>query len=397
MANARTPTLLSLAQYADIIGMDPRYFHQVTCTAFPADGGCDPVWMQEPWMDPDKASREDLARAIAQAESRIAQLVGFWPAPQWIANESSLYPTRQVRVAAGYYAASPLEIINWRRKSVETRWARVQKFGRRHVADIELNATILYSTPDGDAFNEWATISITTDTAGFSENEIAVFAGDDTSPEKRIRNLKVTLTPTSITIEGDSVLFIDPQLWLASEVIDGDVPGNFLVTANVHRVYTRDDTTAYAAVTLDWIRHAYEADYTTEGFLRSFLDNRGVVIPVPAQWNTTTETWTPLLVNALHEPHRAHLWYKAGWTANVQGLMEEPFARAVAALATTLLSDPICGCGSAERLIDYWQSLPTGREVTFEMMECPFGPKRGAWEAYKTLVGDFVTLESASV
>lgn len=348
-------------------------------------------------MDPNKASREDLARAIAQAESMIAQMVGFWPAPQWIANERKPYPTRRVRIAADYYATSPLEVVNWRRKSIETRWARVQKFGRRHVTPLKLASIISYSSPDGDAFDEWAKLTVTTDTTGFSEDEIGVFAGTDTSPQKRIRNLKVTLTSTTITIEGDSALFINPALWLLGKVIDGNVPGNFLVTANVYRVYTRDDTAAYAALTLDWIRHAYEADYTSEGFLRSFANARGVVIPVPAVWNATTRVWTPSLVNAVYEPHRVHMWYKAGWEANEQGLMEEPFARAVAALATTLLADPICGCGSAERQIDYWQSLPTSRETTYAMMECPFGPKRGAWEAYKTIVSDFVTLESASV
>ncbi len=370
----------------------------MTCAAFPAEDGCDPVWMQEPWMDSDKASREDLARAIAQAESMIAQVVGFWPAPQWIVNEGKVYPTRQVRVAPDYYAASPLEVLNWHRKTIETRWARVQKFGRRYVSEIELDAPILYSTPDGDAFNEWATISITTDTTGMSVDEIGVFTGEDTSPAKRIRSLKVTISSaTSITIEGDSVLFIDPQLWLAGEVIDGDVPGNFLTTVNIHRVYTRDDTDDYASLTLDWIRHAYEANYTTYGFLRSFSDDRGVIIPVPASWNAATGVWTPALVNALYEPHRAHMWYKSGWMTDEQGLMEAPFARAVAALATTLLADPVCGCGAAEKQVDYWQSLPTSRETTFKQMECPFGPKRGAWEAYKTIVNDFVTLESASV
>ena len=349
-------------------------------------------------MDSDKASREDLARAIAQAEARIAQILGFWPAPQWMANEGLMYPTRGVRAAPSYLAVTPLEIYNWHRKSVETRWAHVQKFGRRHVANIELDATIEYSTPDGDAWDEWATISITTDTTGFTEDEIAVFAGTDTSPEQRIRNLKVTITSaTTMTIEGDSVLFIDPQLWLAGKVIDGDVPGNFLTTANVYRVYTRYDTDTYAAVVFDWIRPAYADDYNTYGFLRSFSDSRGVLIPVPASWNTTTELWIPFGINALHEPHRLHLWYKAGWEANGQGQMKEPLARAVAALATTLLSDPVCGCGSAERLIDYWQSLPNSREVTFDMMECPFGPKRGAWEAYTTLIRDFVVLEATSI
>jgi len=183
MANADTPTLLSLDQYADILGIDPRHFNQVYSADWPVSGACDSVWFQWAWQDPDKASREDLARAIAQAERLIADYIGFWPAPTWVEAEIHRYPYQQ-RMSDGMIGTIYFPALSTtRRKTLRTRWKYYSDAGRRRVDEIELAAAIVYSSPDGDGFDELATIS-TVDTDVVEEYEVAVFAG--TEPHLRI-------------------------------------------------------------------------------------------------------------------------------------------------------------------------------------------------------------------
>jgi len=404
MANASIPTLLSLDQYADILGIDPRHFNQVLTDAFPVTDSCDDIWWQFAWQHPGKASREDLARAIAQAERLIAEYVGFWPAPTWTEAETHRYPF-QKRWSDGdmgivYFPA----LSQTRRKTVQTKWKRWVDAGRRRVDEIELGAVVNYSNPDGDTFNELATIDVV-DTDVVEEYEVAVFPDDDTSPENRIRNLTVTLGAAgAITITGQSSLFVDPAFWpVGTEddaIINGDDPlmSEFLATVNVYRIYTSDEDTTYAPVEFAWQRPTLVPFGVSYGTMQLWNPELGIVTPIPATWNATDEAWTVAYWSCNgDEPHLARLWYYSGWPCSIQGLMEEPFARAVAALATALLMKPICGCGYAEKLAGYWQEQPaTDVPIAYERLNCPWGTQNGAWEAYR-VCQDRMGVEGVSV
>lgn len=402
MANALTPTLLPLDQYADILGADPRHFNQVYCYDYPVSGACDSVWFQHSWQDPNKASREDLARAIAQAERLIARYIGFWPAPTWTEAEIHRYPY-QKRSSDGYLGTMYFPALSTtRRKTVQTEWKYFSQGGRRRVDEIELDAAINYSNPDGDGFDELATIAVTS-TDVTEEYEVAVFAGTDTAPENRIRNLTVTLGAAgAITITGQSVLFIDPDLWLGGVApdcaIDGDDPTNFLATCNVYRIYTSDEDTTYAPVQFAWQRPTITPFEVTYGMMQLWNPELGIVTPIPGTWDATDEEWDVAYWNCNgDEPHLARLWYYSGWPSDIQGRMQEPFARAVAALATALLMKPICGCGMVEQMAKYWQSMPSNdTPVSFDRLNCPWGPQQGAWEAYRICNG-YMAVEGLSV
>jgi len=90
--------LLSLDRYAEILGMDPRWFNTVSHANLPVPTGphCDPFWFQREWQYVDYVSREELARAIYQAEMMIASSLGFFPAPNWVEAETMRYPGQQV-------------------------------------------------------------------------------------------------------------------------------------------------------------------------------------------------------------------------------------------------------------------------------------------------------------
>src|SRR3990167_7828960 len=84
-------TLLSLPRYALIMGIAPLHFHQgfyasTNPQLFP-NSGCTQIWYQHDWQNFDHVSREQLAMEIANAEQEIANLVGYWPAPVFLAEE----------------------------------------------------------------------------------------------------------------------------------------------------------------------------------------------------------------------------------------------------------------------------------------------------------------------
>jgi len=92
MARSDFETLLPLDSYARIIGVDPRHFNQVYCESFPDRRGEDLVWFQDHWPQPGRASRDDVAIAIAEAEELIAEVLGFYVAPKYTVNESHIFP-----------------------------------------------------------------------------------------------------------------------------------------------------------------------------------------------------------------------------------------------------------------------------------------------------------------
>ena len=93
MARASTDTLLSLDRYAAVLGIPPPHFNQgFSNVIFPITASCPAVWFQYAWQNYDSVSREDLALEIANAEQDIADVLGYWPAPKWIAQEAHRYP-----------------------------------------------------------------------------------------------------------------------------------------------------------------------------------------------------------------------------------------------------------------------------------------------------------------
>lgn len=87
MARASRPTLLSLDRFAAILGLVPTAFNQgVSEVIFPGNASCDP-WFQYSFQRHDAVAREDVALEIEQAEQDIANFLGWWPAPRWIAQD----------------------------------------------------------------------------------------------------------------------------------------------------------------------------------------------------------------------------------------------------------------------------------------------------------------------
>ena len=79
-------TLLPIDRWAQIIGLDPRHFRQVTTSVDPPST-CAQVWKQYSWQEADQVGRYDVADAIQQAEKAIAQRLNYKLLPTWEVDE----------------------------------------------------------------------------------------------------------------------------------------------------------------------------------------------------------------------------------------------------------------------------------------------------------------------
>lgn len=394
MANASTPTLMSLDQFARVVGLNLVHFNQILCEAFPEWPSCKSVWFQHLWQQPGRASREALATAIAQAEQRIADKLSFWPAPKYFTDERHRYPVKRVIPTAYNPSMYPYIYSNWH---------RVQAVGTRYVEALEDHVAVIYSDEDGDEFSETATMTLTVAGASSWEpKEVAVFPTDAaTDPENRIRPLEVSFDGDDITIVGHAAQFVDPDLWeersyavddTGTRAIDGDDADNFLDTIDVYRIYPRSLGEDYAPAELAFESRTNVTEYSSvDAFLKLGDYEQGEMAVIPVTWDEDEETWTQACVSLSHAPRYVRINYLAGWATDEQGNVTPPFDRAIAALATSLLLNPVCACGDSERVVNEWQQRPDPDErVSLLRSTCPFGDKRGAWEAWTAVAGQFM-------
>lgn len=384
MTVASTETLMSLDQYAEFMGIPPIHFAQGISGAYPDDAGCRSVWYQYSWMSPGKASREELARAIAQAETLIAQLVGFWPAPTWSTDDTQPYPRQKEHsngIGTAYYPA----MTSGKRKTVGARWGRFIAGGRRDVSLIAAGRPIVYPV---DLDHGLATVTATWPNAVASQaSEVAVFPGTDTHPIRQIRDLRVSIGSGGVvTVWGRPAQFLLPAQWETNAVIDGDLAASYLTSVNLYRVCNSDAGYTYAPAEFGWQVASNVAPVSGYGVLQAWDEQAGIVTPIPATWDASTSLWQAATFVLGGEPHTVKLFYQAGWPLDAQGRVAEPFARAIVALATSLLSSPVCGCSQAEKMSAWWQGVPTREDPTsYRQLECPWGVKRGAYESYMAL------------
>lgn len=160
MAKAITPTLLSLEQYAEIIGANPYHFQAVTCLAHPYRVDVQDTVFKYAWQDYEHAGWEEIALAIAVAEVKIASYIGFWPALKYIEQETLEFPRfNPLGLEMESVSFNAYHTLT-RYPTVHCEWKKFIKAGRRRIGLIEASTPIVYTDEDGDGFAETATITI---------------------------------------------------------------------------------------------------------------------------------------------------------------------------------------------------------------------------------------------
>lgn len=333
-------SVVRLARYARIIKYNECAFWGVY------DGTTDSDQCRAIWT---KQQREEMARALDDAQRSIENILGYFLSPKWVTGNSSL--DERLNDQQEFY------------RTVITRWGMVIEPGVKTTATIESGATVSHA-------DDPATISVTTSVTDSSE--IVVYHP----------GTEVEIDPSSITFSGGVATIKIPRCRLVkSELADNPETGldyndtdNFEATVDVVRVYN-DSTTQGVLVA----PHVCGASCQTTGCQETtstaclYVSEKRVgklhVQPanyVSGAWRNTAPTCpTPSLVR---------LNYRAG----LQQLPQE-LETAVVRLAHANLPESPCSCD-----VYMWKNDRTIPEVlTRERINCPFGLTNGAWYAWR--------------
>ena len=417
-------TLLSLPMYAKILSINPLHFSRGSTpgldpTVMP-DRGCNSLWFKYDWQHYEQVSWMSLAESIHTAEKEIADLIGWWPAPVWIEEEVHQYPRPFMRDAYG----SGID-IRGQYKSIAARYGKFIQPGTRAVS-LEGTATtgggsLSYTDEDGDGFYETASIVFPTTLTNVSEIKV-YFSGQSGAMEWEVRPPRSKeISGGFVTFIFDSWLLINPELYEdfptsdGIQAIDVSTVANFVATVDVYREYTDTTTTSARFYWEQGIPQSlgmvcatcggvgcYVCGYIVQdGCLGARHPVRGVLVPAPGVYDTDNSVWGKSTWAECREPDIVKVWYKSGELAQeyIQGRTVDPlslfWAQTIAWLATARLERPFCGCGSVEKIVNDLQTdmllntSDTSYFVTSEVMNCPFGTRKGevmAWRRIKHFV-----------
>ena len=434
MARASTYTLLSLDRFAEIVGIAGPHFARADAGAFfPASDTCPNIWYQHEWQKyGDRISREDLARTIADVERELAEVVGFWAAPRFIAQEVHRYPkfyrpeqvtkpaSRSLSRGFPNYTFNSSTGANERPKGLNLEWGKFIQAGQRALSLVgtatTAGGTLVYSDADGDGFTE--TVTITLPTTLTDECEIKAYVPNETDPTYEIRPAR------SVSISGGNVVltfwvwqFIDPDLWEEFPNQSGapnlinitSPPTNLLTSVDIYREYV--DSTSTSAqfywepdVSCTCCGGSGCADcelVSQTGCIHPRSVVNSFVVPKAATYDSETGQWDSEDFTYCIEPDIVKVWYYAGNYSDrwLRGLTCNPldtfWETTIAYMTVARLDGPACSCDNLEylgnRLKEDLATSVTGKSrfVTQNVQSSPFGTLKGevmAWDRVKNFV-----------
>ncbi len=409
MARTSTRTRLSIDRWAELLGIDPRHFNQITTTA-KVVGTCDKVWKQYAWQENSQMSREDVALAINQAERLIEDYVGYNLLPSWEVDE------RVTVTPAGIPEVINTSLLTTRRfhSTFKARRGHVISGGIEGKTLLAGNSPVTYEDLDGDDYPESATITATVP-AGTDPLEIQVYVpGEGGHPEWELRPLNnpltrrrsVTVVGTVATIVMQRELLVDPDLVAALDPgpVDGNMDMNFLSSVDVYRQYNDPSQ----QVTLMWSPRQGDscscttgtcpacAHSTQVGCLLTQDFRNGIFSFTPATFDATAQTYS--VANAVigRNPDHLRVWYYSGLQEQARDAprleMERQWELAVTYLSLTLMTRTFCGCENVRnfavrQLDDLAESVSTPAmsrsfTVSDRVLNSPWGTTRGALFAW---------------
>lgn len=407
MARSSTPTLLSLSRWAKILQLNPVHFGGgIGSPIWPANGACEDIWPQYSWQTNEElVGREEVAMAIQAAEEDIKREIGKSAAPTWEIDEAHDYSfsrhSRQI-------------------PSFQTEFGEIIAPGRRAVTLIDDAVAVVYSDPNGDGWDELATVTVTTDVTDIRQIKVYT-AGHDGDVEWEIRPLRsVTISSGTATILIDAWLLFDPDIWEQHPNdqepfagIDINESANFVTTVDVYREYNDTITAAVSFFTAGsgcGICGGVGCDIcegTSYTGCFSVLDKRrGRVRPFPATHNG--DSWVFDYTSHCQPAARIAVSYYAGMQdkayLNSKSLdpLSQYMAEAITWLSVARLPAAICNCNNVRDRIEELQKDASAirqgaqgsplfaRFQNMDIFDNPFGYRVGevkAWQRVVRLVG----------
>ena len=397
-------TLLSLDEFAQLMGISPWAFNQLDINAMLGDEvvNC-PVWYQHEWQRFQTLTRETVARAIADAERMLADALGYWPAPYYTVGEKIPYPTPAQKEWWSFWFNE-----RWKLKDVKTKWGRTITPGILAYDDIEADAAVTFDDTDGDTYDDWfTTAALPTDVVDASEIAAYVRVADrpdsiDADGEEvwRLRPVSVDLDVVAgtVTVSGPLWLLVDPlytippyPVPLDPTVLPPAAGTHFLDGIMVQRRYT--DQAEQGMVYLEQVP-CYDPPCVTLYADACFGERNAVMGIVTPEAKATSWPMGPSCDcrDSYFAPDFVRINYLSGYPLRSEPLtrVDHLHAQMIARLAAALLPDSSCvECTDVQ--IQYWREYPrdaAGDNIVLSGagLNNPFGPKRGAiWAWQRTL------------
>ena len=427
--------ILPLDTWRQILGFNPYHFwgQSGTAAGLAVTSKCNTVLKEYTWQKTDATGRETIREAIATAEARLFEYLGYRVGQQYV-SKTFQYP-RPYDPRMSYSGSSD---ARGRWLSVNVDEGYIQAVGVEAFTTINAAQAIVYTDEYGDSVED--TFTLTVDLTGLDPqpiaSEIAVyFAAADRldsegrSQRWRIKPVSVTISGVTATVIGRSWLLVRPVKYqgISTTNIDPtDVTAgtnNFAQTLDVARRYTSTTgaTTATSQAVLIWETDPPVWATPCGGTGLSFPNDNsgdpaaiaqaiaragirdamlGEIAPAEVQQNATTAEFTAVNWGTCRQPDRVIIRYLAG--ANADELNSSiPYGgqwdAIVARLAMAELARPLCACEVANKELFRWQldlaQTSGNNDISFqavspEQLNNPLGTRRGAvyaWNQIKNL------------
>lgn len=410
-----TPSL-PLDQWREEIGYHPWHFWGISdVDHFPLTSKCNSLVYEYGWQMADQAGRDDIRKAIMDAEQILYDNLNYWPAPVYT---EATFPWPKYQDVNLFRNGRMDPRGNW--ISVQLNEGMVQAIGVETLTLIQAGAALVWSDEDGDGVQE--TFTITQATSVTDPDEIAIYFAtadrldedDELSARWRIEPVHVRITGGNAVIKGKRWLCVKPTIYqvAGNTPINPMTAASFITTADVYRKYTKMDglnSTSDSQSALIWeskpccwgcTNPANSTDPASEGWVtgRSGIRNAesGLVTAAEAVYDVSTGTWASLCdcTNACGEPDKVLIRYLAGMPLDFHGWMAKNMRTLVSRLACAEMTRRICACDTANREWSNWQQDvsrtggPEEYQINLDALNNPLGTRRGhiwAWNQIKGL------------
>lgn len=306
-------------------------------------------WFQYPWQSVNmRAGRDSVGQAVLQAESRLAQRLGFMIAPTYIVGVEIPYPKNghKVKLPHGYVQALGTEA-----RDTIAAGAAIAYAGAPGPYDLDTTGTV---TVAAGALTDVCEVAV------YHPGVVAAGTITDNDESWRIYPIDIQLTGGNFEItfrRCDLVAWSAHEAQAAGEAIDIDSAA-FLSTVDVFRRYTQPG----GAVAV-WRACGSECDEVTQSLCGIIKDKRlGIVQFYPATYSGGA--WTRQDWNYCAIPEKVRVSYLAGWRSNQYSTNCDKFgdlAEIVVMLALTLMREDVCQC---DQLSWLWDSARKEIELT---------------------------------
>lgn len=184
--------------------------------------------------------RDQIARALSEAQAMLAQYVGYFIRPTYIVDEV-------VELQPVYRRGS-----DQHHQLLQLRWGFVKALGTRATTLLEADTFVTYSNVYAPSIDDTATVTLTL-SEDVALDEIEVFfrvadgAPSAANPQWRIQPIRIEKNGLDVVITGHRALFVKPNaIWqrpyegvnqIEPRYADTQDSGDFVTAVDVYRIY----------------------------------------------------------------------------------------------------------------------------------------------------------------